>query len=241
MIKRFLLVITLLIGLALPVQAAITRGAGPVSGDGPYIGTQDIILPGTTIGGMIVLLIGYNSNTIDSITISGEADATLVSAANMSANGDNFSIYYLANNTGGGSKTITIHVTGGGVAYGSAVAVEYLGQDKLSQPDVTTTSTTGTTGDPTIGITTALAGDLIISMCSSNGGKPTMPSGYADLNLSNPGYYANAADNVAAGVAGAKTLIWTDVFNSSWGVNAVAFKAAVVSGGAIMRHKVIGQ
>ncbi len=189
---------------------------------------------------MIVLLIGYNSNTIDSVTISGEADATRIAAFDMSANGDNFAVYYLINNTGGGSKTVTIHITGGGVAYGSAIAVEYLGQDKLSQPDVTTTSTTGTTGDPTIGITTATAGDLILTICSSNGGKPTMPSGYADLNLSNPGYYANASDNVAAGVAGAKTLIWTDVFNSSWGVNAVAFKAAVVASGAI-RHRVVGQ
>ncbi len=238
MIKQFLLVLALLIGLALPVQAAITRGVGPVNGDGPFIDTMDIVLPGTTIGGMIVVVIGYNTNTINTVTISGETAPTRVTAADFSANGDSFAVYYLANNTGGGTKTITMTTTG--FIYSSAIAVEYLGQDKLSQPDVTATPTTGITGDPTIGITTATAGDLIISICSSNGGKPTMPSGYADLNLSNPGYYANASDNVAAGAAGSKTLIWGDVTGVSWGVNAISFKAAVVPTGAI-RHRVIGQ
>ncbi len=240
MIKRSLLILALLIGLALPVQAAITRGVGPVNGDGPFIDTLDIVLPGTTVGGMIVVVIGYNSNTINSVSISGEADATRVSAADFSANGDSFAIYYLANNTGGGSKTITLHTTG--FIYNSAIVVEYLGQDKLSQPDATTTPTSGSyNGDPTIDITTATAGALVLTICSDNAGKPTMPSGYADLNLSNPGYFANASDNVATGAAGAKTLIWTDVFNApSWGVTAVAFKAAVVPTGAIS-HRVIGQ
>ncbi len=192
------------------------------------------------------MVIGYSGFggpvTISSATVSGEVDMTRVSAADMTSVGDNFAIFYLANNTGGGSKTITI--TFSAAAYFSSIAQEYLGQDTSSQPDATTSPTAGAAGsstDPTISITTATAGDLIISVCSDNAGKPTMPSGYSDLNLSNPGYWANAADNVAAGAAGSKTLIWTDVNNSDWGVTAVAFKAAAVAGPTSVRHSVIGQ
>ncbi len=187
---------------------------------------------------MIVIVVGY-ATSIDSVTISGEADATRVVAADMTANGDKFAIFYLANNTAGGDKTITINISS--LSYVSAVVIEYAGQDTSSQPDATTTPTTGVTGDPTLNITTVTPGDLIVTMCSSNSGKPTMPSGYSDYNFSNPGYYANAADNVAAGGIGAKTLIWTDVTNSSWGVTAVAFKAVSVGGGSTVRHRVIGQ
>ncbi len=245
MIKRFLLVLALLIGSALPVEAAVTRGVAGVNNDG--LNTQiATVITGTTVGGMIVIVIGYSSYygpplTFVSATVSGEADLTHVTAADMTANGDSFAIFYLQNNTGGGSKTVT--VTFSDYAYFTSVTAEYLGQDKLSQPDATTTPTTGEPVlgvDPTISITTATAGDLILSICSSNGGKPGMPSGYSDLNLTNPGYFANAADNVAAGAAGAKTLIWGDVTTSRWGVTAVAFKAAVVATGAI-RHTVTGQ
>ncbi len=244
MIKRFLLALTLFTGLTLPVQAAITRGVGPANGDNVGVSTTSTAsLVGTTIGRMIVIVIGYSdfgSPTINSVTISGEADATLIAAFNMAANGDNFRIYYLANNTAGGTKTINVNWSA--IPLSTMIAMEYAGQNPTTQPDATTTAVNGTgptSGDPTISITTAAAGDLIITACSTNIGKPTMPSGYSDLNLSNPGYYANAADNVAVGAAGSKTLVWGDVINSEWGVTAVAFKAAVV-GGATVRHKVVG-
>ncbi len=185
---------------------------------------------------MIVIVVGYNGATITSVNISGEIDATRVAAANMAANGDTYAIFYLANNTAGGTKTININFSAN--AYATAVAVEYAGQDTSSQPDATTTPTTGSTGDPTLSITTATAGDLIVTACSSDAGKPTMPSGYTDLNLSNPGFYGNASYNLAVGGIGSKTLIWTSVFNSSWGVTAVAFKAATVAGGVPVHHGV---
>lgn len=224
-----------------PLSAAITHGVGPVLDDGYAVLSQ--VLPGTTIGGMIVVVLGYNNSTITSVTISGEADPTRVTAANFDGVYDSFALFYLANNTAGGDKTITVTLSDAVFGYGSMVVMEYLGQDTSSQPDATTTSivSSGGGGAPTISITTATAGDLIISTCSSNGGKPTMPSGYSDLNLSNPGYYANAADNVAVGVAGGKTLVWTDVNDSYWGVNAVAFKAASVGAAGVIRHRVIGQ
>ncbi len=242
MIKRLLLTGILLLGLALPANAAITRGVGPVNSDIFGVSTSIATLVGTTIGRMIVIVIGFSGATISSITISGETAPTLIPGFNMTANGDNFAIYYLANNTAGGTKTITVNFSG--AAYSTLIAVEYAGQDITTQPDATTTATHGVGGDltdPTISITTATAGDLIITVCSSNAGKPTMPSGYFDLNLSNPGYYANAADNVAAGGVGGKTLIWTDVFNSDWGVTAVAFKAAGVSAPSAVRHRVTNQ
>ncbi len=244
MIKRFLLVLALLTGLALPVQAAITRGVGPANGDNIGVSTTSTAsLVGTTIGRMIVIVIGYSdfgSPSINSVTISGEADATLVAGFNMSANGDNFRIYYLANNTAGGTKTINVNWSA--TPLSTMIAQEYAGQDITTQPDATTTAVNGTgpsSGDPTISIITATAGDLIITACSTNIGKPTMPSGYSDLNLSNPGYYANAADNVAVGGVGTKTLIWADATNSEWGVTAVAFKAASI-GSTTVRHKVVG-
>ncbi len=228
-----------------PLHAAISRGVGPANGDNIGLGlTSTATLTGTTIGRMIVIVIGYSdfgSPTITSVTISGETDPTLIAAFNMSANGDNFRIYYLANNTAGGDKTINVNWSG--TVYSTMIAQEYAGQDITTQPDATTAAVNAAAGngDPTIGITTATTGDLIITVCSSNGGKPTMPSGYSDLNLSNPGYYANAADNVAAGAAGAKTLIWTDVFDSTWGVTAVAFRAAGVSAATAVRHRVTNQ
>jgi hypothetical protein len=190
---------------------------------------------------MIVIVLGNNidpgNGTITSVNISGEADATRITAANMTANNDTFSVWYLANNTTGGDKTITLNFNAN--AFGAAIAIEYQGQETTGQPDATATSVTGITGDPTISITTATAGDLIVTACDSTGGKPTMPSGYSDLVLSNPGYYGNASDNVAVGVAGSKTLIWTNVTNTSWGVNAVAFKAAITAGAGGVRHRVV--
>ncbi len=236
----------MLFGLALPANAAITRGVGPANGDNIGVSsTSTATLTGTTIGRMIVIVIGYGDYggpTLDAIHISGEADPTLIAGFNMAANGDNFRIYYLANNTAGGDKTITVNWSG--IVYASMIAQEYAGQDITTQPDATTAAVNGTapgSGDPTIGITTATAGDLIITVCSTNIGKPTMPSGYSDLNLSNPGYYANASDNVAVGGVGAKTLIWGDVTNSDWGVTAVAFRAAGVSAPTAVRHRVTNQ
>ncbi len=239
MIKRSLLALALVIGLALPANAAITRGVGPANGDVAGLSTSTFSLNGTTIGGMIVIVIGSASasGAITSITISGESDPTLVSAANFTANTDSFFVYYLANNTAGGNKTINVNFAS--AAFATIVAIEYLGQNPTSQPDATATPVIGSTGDPTISITTATTGDLIVSICSSNGGKPTMPSGYSDLSLSNPGYYTNAADNVGVGAPGSKTLIWTDVTNTSWGVNAVGFKAATVAGAGGSRHRVV--
>jgi hypothetical protein len=245
LIKVFITFLLFYFCTLIPAEAAITRGVGPVNNDNL---TNQIVtvLPGTTVGGMLVIVIGYSGLsgpvTISSATVSGEVDMTRVTAFNMTSVGDSFAIFYLPNNTGGGSKTITITFSDN--AYFSSIAQEYLGQDTTTQPDATTSPTSGALGsgtDPTISITTATAGDLIITVCSDNGGKPTMPSGYSDLNLSNPGYYANAADNVAAGAVGSKTLIWADVNNYDWGVSAVAFKAAAVAGPTSVRHSVIGQ
>ncbi len=240
MIKKLLtLLLFYLCTLVLPVEAAITRGVGPVSGDNVNTPTATATLNGTTIGRMIVLVIGYNGSTISSVTISGEADPTIISAFNMSANGDSFAIYYLANNIAGGNKTITVNFVG--AAYSSMIAIEYAGADTTTQPDATTTSTTGGSFgvDPSISITTLTAGALIVSVCSSNGGKPTVPSGYTSLSLNNPGYYAAAADEVDSGIAGGKTLTWTGVTSSTWGVSAVAFKAAAVGSTTPARHSVI--
>jgi len=229
--------------LVLPIEAAITRGVGPVSGNIAGSPVSTFSLNSTTIGRMIVIVIGISassSTTITSINISGEADATRVTAANMTANGDLYSIWYLGNNTAGGNKTITVNFSANTDA--AMIAVEYAGQDAATQLDATATPTSGTTGDPTISITTATAGDLIVTACSTNGGKPTVPSGYTTLSLSNPGYYGDAADNVGVGAAGSKSVVWTDGLNASWGVTAVAFRAAVVGGGGIITgHKVLGQ
>ncbi len=239
MIKKFLtLLLFYFCTLVLPVEAAITRGVGPVSGSVGGAPSESVILTGTTIGSMIVIVIG-NANfyaSVTTVTISGEADPTLISGFSMTANGDSYGIYYLLNNTAGGDKTITVNFTAN--AYSSMIAIEYFGQDTTTQPDATATTLNGSTGDPTISITTATAGDLIITACSSDAAKPTVPSGYTTLSLANPGYYGAAADNIAAGVAGSKTLIWADVTNSNWGVTAVAFRSAVVGVGTV-RHRVV--
>ncbi len=241
MIKKLITLLLFYFCTLIPAEAAITHGASGVNNDN--VATSIVtILPGTTIGGMIVIIFGYSGAsgpvTITGATVSGEADLTEATGFNMTANGDTFRIFYLANNTGGGSKTVTI--TFSDFAYFSSVTLEYLGQDTTTQPEATTTPVLGVNvGDPTISITTA-AGDLIISVCSTNSGKPTAPGGYTDLNLSNPGYWANAADNVAAG-AGSNTLIWTDQSNTQFGVSAIAFKAAAVGGGGGIRHRVVGQ
>ncbi len=203
MIKKFLtLLLFYFCTLVLPVEAAITRGVGPVSGSVGGSPSESVILTGTTIGSMIVIVIG-NANfyaSVTTVTISGEADPTLISGFSMTANGDSYGIYYLKNNTAGGDKTITVNFTAN--AYSTMIAIEYFGQDTTTQPDATATALNGLTGDPTISITTA------------------------------------TADNVAAGVAGSKTLIWADVTNSNWGVTAVAFRSAVVGVGTV-RHRVV--
>ena len=221
-IKFFALIFSLLPSVAF---AGFANGVGPATCTMGPSTTCVITLNGTTTGDMIDIVVGYNSATLTSITISGEANATIIAGAAFSNAGDTFAHAYLPVITSGGNKTITVNFSGS--AFGSAAAKSYSGQDPASQPDVVPTPITSTSGDPTINPTTTTNNALIVSTASSNATKPTASgTGYSAWSFPNPGFYAEVEDNLDVGAAGSKTVTFGSVTNSTWGINAVAFKAA---------------
>jgi len=228
-------------------QAAITRGVGPLYFTITAGQTNNGSLVGTTIGrSLVVVIFWYDpAGTITpTITISGESNATPIAGskftndtANNNASGQ---IFYLANNTGGGDKTITCDLGSPG-NYADIAVMEYAGMDTSSQPD-NWISASGATATATTSLSTITANALIVAGGINNTIEFIAGSGYTlfgGAGMTNTIHFEEAQDNIAAGVAGAKTVAFTAVV-SNWALTAASFKAAG-GGVAPVRHKVIGQ
>jgi hypothetical protein len=232
-----------------PAFALATRGVGPTYISVAATQTNNNTLVGTTIGRSLVAVIMWYDPASPSIfpviSVSGESDMTNIAGSLLTNGGGNTisgQIYYLANNTAGGTKTITIDL--GVSGYAEVAVMEYTGLNTSSQPD-SSANNKGFTGDPSLILTTINANALIVA-CETNNYSPATPGsaytafGGAGFTSGNLGFQI-AMDNVNAGAAGAKTVDLTGIgVGPTWAMTAASFKIA--GGGAIpVRHGVISQ
>ncbi len=253
--KKLFLVLTLWLGLIGNAEALIARGVGPAPANTASPGTTCVMtLPGTTIGRMLVIAVSWydfdGPHTISSITVSGESiNATVVAGSKVSEpSGTNYEtgqIAYHPNLTAGGTKTIT--VTFNNNTYGSCEAMEYSGQNPTSQPDaVTTFANNDGSGATTCNtnITTTTANALIVGLCANNNAIPTVGAGYTIWGGSFPqsgsGFFPDAEDNVNAGAAGSKNVVFQGGIFSYAYLSVVSFKAAAGPASTI-RHRANNQ
>jgi len=214
---------------------AITRGVGPIYIAAEAVQSNNGSLVGTTAGRSLVAVCFWldpASNRTPTVSVSGESDMTIIAgskftkepAADMSG-----AIFYLANNTGGGSKTITVD-NGDPSGYSETAVMEYTGMDLASQPD-NSTSASGTSSTATTSLTTTTASALIVAGGLNSFAEYTAGSGYTLFgsgSLANTLNYAEAEDQLDMGAAGAKTVAFTG-FGTNWSLTTASFKA---SGGA---------
>ncbi len=210
---------------------AITRGVGPLYISLGAVSSNNGVLNGTTIGRSLVFVaIWYDpAGTIaPTITISGESDATAIAGSKFTNNAalGNISgqIFYLANNTAGGNKTVTFSL--GTSGYADVAVMEYAGMDLASQPD-NSTNAVGT-DPPTTTLTTITANALIVAGGVTNYAEftaGTLFTLYGGGGMPNSLFYEESQDNVDAGAAGSKTVDFTG-FATNWAITAASFKAA---------------
>ena len=208
--------------------ATITLSGGPAetSALGQNTGVS---LPDVDAGDSIVVgaLWGHATVTLSSINISGESDATLLTARGPVAPDNTRSILgYLSNVTSGGSKTVTFNMSGTVSGAGLGVAVAFAGGNTSGFFDVEGFANgTGTTAS--VNLTTSLSNALIFALANSNNGDLTAGGGYTAINLSNARHWYIEGQYLAgAGAAGTKTVSMTTGGSGAWTINAAAFKSA---------------
>lgn len=218
--------------------ALIARGVGPFHGGATPGTTCVMTATGTTTGRMLVIVSGWYldaANTISSITVSGESNATVI-AGSFSENTSGQSraqIAYLANLTSGGTKTVTI--TYNTATYSSCSVMEYSGQDTASQPD---TSGTLSNYDPAgttscVSSITTVANALIVAICENTGATVTAGSGYTlwgGLPATGGTSIGQVEDKVDAGTAGSEAVTFTGPYLYSH-ISMASFKVSGGGGG----------
>ncbi len=219
---------------------AISRGVGPTYISIAGTASNSGVLNGTTVGrSLVFVLFWYDpSGTIvpTAIDISAESlDATLIAGSkftnNASLNNVSGQIAYLANNTTGGDKTITITFSDN--TYCDSAVMEYAGMDLTDQPDGST-SGSGAPDPATIStFSTTTANALVVAGGMGNGGDFTA-GGFFTLfggsGMGNSIFYAEAEDLVDAGGAGSTTIDFTG-FAPNWSITAASFKPVAGGGG----------
>ncbi len=231
-----------------PAFALATRGVGPT-----YISLASQInntgsLVGTTIGRSLVAVVLFYDPTnsiVPVVSVSGESDMTPIPGslfANAAGNSISGEIYYLANNTAGGTKTITVDL--GTFGYADVAVMEYAGLNTSSQPDSWAFNDLGLQNvDPTCDLTTINANALIVGAFIANT-NTTTGAGSAYTLFGGAGFSVNlgyglAEDNVNAGAAGTRAVDFSGIANA-WAMTTASFK---IAGGAAVpvRHGVISQ
>lgn len=230
-----------------PAYALATRGVGPTYISVAATQTNNNTLASTTIGRSLVAVIFWYDPTnaiIPVISVSGESNMTLIPGslfANAVGNSVSGQIAYLANNTAGGTKTITVDL--GVSGYAEFTVMEYAGLLTSGQPDNSAFNDLGAPGpNPSMSLTTINTSALIVAGYMDNTSISTAGSAYTAFggggftnNLGN----ALAEDNLNAGSAGPKTVDVTGT-GAVYALTGASFK---IAGGAAVpvRHGVINQ
>ena len=219
---------------------AFLVGVGPASNSvvgGP--GTIAVTLNGTTAGRHLIIGVAWydpnedQTDTINSITISGESNATLIDTPSYGIIGRTTQLAYLANNTGGGNKTVTVTGTANGATDYQIFVLEFSGGDVGAFLGAFNKATGG--GNPaSLSLTTATNGALIVAYIGAFVGADLTPgAGYTNIDVGNDdigGFFEGEYD-LDAGAAGAKTVNFSDP-SAAWMMSAASFKAAIGVEGA---------
>lgn len=194
-----------------------------------------IVLTGVSAGDSIIVVALWNGasvTSLDAVTISGESDATLLTAVGPSnPDSTRARIGYLANVTSGGDKTITFDLSGPTGGSGEAYAIAVSGGNTSDFLDVQG-SATGSSTTPTVDLTTTLSGAFIVAIANSNNADPSTGAGYTGITLANQHWYVHGQYLSGAGAAGTKTVSMTTAGSGSWTIASAAFKAADGTGGS---------
>lgn len=215
--------------------AAVTLSGGPTAA-GTLGATTGFDLENVDAGDSIVVAALWSSATItlDQVTISGESDATLLTARGPS-NPDNTKsrMGYLSEVTSGGTKTVTFQMSASVGGGGEAFAVAFDGGDTTGFFDVENYGT-GTGATVTVSLTTTANNACIVAIANSNNSDLTADTGnsYVNIALANNHWNIGGQYLLNAGGAGAKTVQMTTGGSGAYTINAAAFKPAAVAGDA---------
>lgn len=189
-------------------------------------------LNGTTAGRSLALFAEWDvtSATIVSITVNGESDMTVRGSPTI-----NSSLIIagqcatLDNITTGGNKTITV-TWSASQATGATIWVrEYQGTNTGGVFDATN-GATGTSGTPSLNLTTIASNAHIIAMLVGGNDITSPGAGYTSLGMLDDDWFNSAIELTSfdAGVPGVKTVNATMPSNQ-WLLVAVSLKPAVVA------------
>jgi hypothetical protein len=218
------------------VTIAIT--SGPTVNHGSGSGSLVVVLTGVNAGDFIVVGVGgyepggSGDNGISSITISGEANATVVGALNEGLVGGapNFKQFATLNSvTTGGSKTITVNFTGTvqfPVVNAVAVALSgALGVDNSGYENQTTNSVS----NPGVSISVSDANSFILSLLTYTVGDATPGSSYTGITLSDNNFFDTGEYRLAAGGTGTQRVAYASLGSGTWHAGAVAIKPSATT------------
>ena len=217
---------------------ANTLGVGPTDNTGSS-NAPSVVLTGTTAGDG--LIIGFRwadaTSTLSALTCTGESAPTLIGSPQQDATtGCSQQFAYIASLTGGGSKTIGATLSAS-VGWG-CWALTLHGQDTSTFYDTgSVNGANGTSGGPSVSITTNTNNDTIILAAiggTANLTAQTSPA-YTDMGITTFVSFDHAEYRLDTGSSGANTVTFSST-SQNWSAQGAAFKTAGAGGLAIAQE-----
>lgn len=214
-------------------------GVGPVNAvkNNTATATVAVTLAGTTIGRHIVVGCWWhdNSSTITSITCTGESNLTVHGSPFTATHGPtSWQFASLANNTTGGSKTLTLTLSANSQFMG-IFAIEFAGGNTSSffhAVNGTKLEAPSSGTNPTGSVTTTADNCLIVAGSTDTAGTTTAGAGYTGHALGPLVFQDEAEYDLDAGPAGVISVPFVNAGAGQWSVLAAAFNIADVGGQA---------
>lgn len=192
--------------------------------------TITLTVTGTNAGDALVIGIRFNSATItvNSVTVSGESNATLHTLYRHTGMAGTPSLQFASHPelTAGGTKTVTITFSSAPSAGSAgAFALCLSGQNKSSFFDAEAMNNVGGSSNTHVSLTTSANNAAIVAQCVSNSADGTQGAGFTLIPLANLNYYDSAEYQLDAGLAGARNVPFGAIYGG-WIIHAAAFKAS---------------
>jgi hypothetical protein len=167
----------------------------------------------------------YGTQTLDSVTLTGESNLTLIGAQTGGPLNSRSQWAVLESVTGTGSKTATANLSASPTNEMCVAMWRLSGTDTAALVN-TNNGASGTSAAPTVSLTTTAAGCAIFAVTTNDNGEATVGSGYTDEAIANIAWYDTAEYDIDAGGAGSKTVDFSLGGSGGWVINAIAIKAA---------------
>jgi hypothetical protein len=210
---------------------AITVNPQTTVNGGVNAASVNLTINGCTAGNAIIFGAYWSdpSTTISSATLTGESNGTLIGTAphNSGSNGDaKCQLGYFQNLAAGGNKTLTINFSGAPANGLGIWAFEVSGGSTTALLDAHNEGT-GTSGTPSISVTTTAANDLLVGIVAGGtGADPSAGSGFTIIAVTQFGVRNAGEYKLDAGAAGSKSVDFTLGTSDDYVVAAAAFKLA---------------